>query len=961
MSSIFCCTLADPIGLGWANRRRRTIVAVQVAMQISSALMQAVGLFSGVETTSCPIPWLVFTIAPDLQRNLFGRLVPNDVHGVFYQNLKEVCNVTGSLATGGLEAEICESILEWRDDVHDYNELHLSGQLEMGFHIGVDSDLNVCNPSQVGPGTTCAEVFNAADDDYGQFEDLNVSLSLKKSGGCAHGCSLNATANGMCDLPCYVPACNWDNGECVGTIVDAKGDACNCTGTPGDGVCDESCNTEACNYDADDCACARLSLDNSDFTSVWSDCQLCAPPERGCTTLGSFTLDSSNAIPNPFDECDAVSHTQIVLNSVLLAFTLLRLIFQLCGFTRQHARLDIGKKGPAILTLLIPLLWGVAPMIHYRVDCVAQIDKVHCSSGADCVISWTSFGWYLSVVALCHFPFVLALDLIIPAGKWAVQSHQPPPPPSLEAGGKAGGGGDDHHDNRKSNKSTPPMPPMPQQRGWHQRRDEGYGTITFEVTWTPENPGDVETGNSAPRGESEADVGADADANASGGTDAAGASWHALEVERLEGSGSLELHFIGADGCLAADNNGLSDPYVMVLAVGKRSWDGVWGRPPRTHTATRTLSPRWDERLTFERLLLSDVVATPLHLRVRDHDSLKQGGIDDDLGQVRVSLAPLARTDTLAFSAVPLKPLTTWRSPGSVRSLASTRKLATPSSTGRAGRTSSSPLGSSSRQLRPPTKRAPLEVAATPTAPAAVAANAASAAAPPSLGSGVRVGSVFELPDDSSLRARVLVALSCAADEARARLERALGLCLVTCSEAGGRRLESTANWLVHLHSDLSGDLSSDLAEPASGDLQAYYTIATDGPRAGQTSAVPIPASQLMHLYRLGVLPRDMKVWPVIGGKAWRSLGAEVDALEEAGSPRRSAEDEAAAKARIIQGRVRARQVRRSAVGAASKQQREGAVLRIQRNIREISRQQAARHIQWRSRQRQSRRGGGPP
>jgi len=231
---------------------------------------------------------------------------------------------------------------------------------------------------------------------------------------------------------------------------------------------------------------------------------------------------------------------------------------------------------------------------------------------------------------------------------------------------------------------------------------------------------------------------------------------------------------------------------------------------------------------------------------------------------------------------------------------------------------------------------------------------------------GVWLGSVqsrifMEYAEGGSLRARVLVALSCAADEARARLERALGLCLVTCSEAGGRRLESTANWLVHLHSDLSGDLSSDLAEPASGDLQAYYTIATDGPRAGQTSAVPIPASQLMHLYRLGVLPRDMKVWPVIGGKAWRSLGAEVDALEEAGSPRRSAEDEAAAKARIIQGRVRARQVRRSAVGAASKQQREGAVLRIQRNIREISRQQAARHIQWRSRQRQSRRGGGPP
>ena len=89
--------------------------------------------------------------------------------------------------------------------------------------------------------------------------------------------------------------------------------------------------------------------------------------------------------------------------------------------------------------------------------------------------------------------------------------------------------------------------------------------------------------------------------------------------------GTMLVGLQSATDLLAADRNGLSDPYC------KLSWLGQKGR---SKVVYKSLAPTWDESFAFTGVL-HELLSCPLRLRVYDYDRL---GRDDPLGEARVEL-----------------------------------------------------------------------------------------------------------------------------------------------------------------------------------------------------------------------------------------------------------------------------------------------------------------------------------
>ena len=106
---------------------------------------------------------------------------------------------------------------------------------------------------------------------------------------------------------------------------------------------------------------------------------------------------------------------------------------------------------------------------------------------------------------------------------------------------------------------------------------------------------------------------------------------------RLAMTGRLECHVVRASHLMSSDANGTSDPYVT-LKVGKHK---AW----KSSVQQKTIHPVWDETYKLEGLSLAELAETNLIVRVFDKDFLGMG--DDRLGNKRVPLAPLARSDML--------------------------------------------------------------------------------------------------------------------------------------------------------------------------------------------------------------------------------------------------------------------------------------------------------------------------
>lgn len=113
--------------------------------------------------------------------------------------------------------------------------------------------------------------------------------------------------------------------------------------------------------------------------------------------------------------------------------------------------------------------------------------------------------------------------------------------------------------------------------------------------------------------------------------------WHDVPPRMLE-KGKLRVHLIGGSGLAAADNNGLSDPYVK-LTLGAMKH--------KSKTVHKTLDPKWEEAFEF-RGTLKELTAQRLRLETFDHDTFSK---DDPLGSVEVSLAALEVVDEKAVTA----------------------------------------------------------------------------------------------------------------------------------------------------------------------------------------------------------------------------------------------------------------------------------------------------------------------
>ncbi len=78
---------------------------------------------------------------------------------------------------------------------------------------------------------------------------------------CSPGCTMGDLGNQVCDIACYVNACDFDRGDCDNErpefLQEELGKFCSpgCTVDDlGDGFCDTACNNSACEFDRGDCA-----------------------------------------------------------------------------------------------------------------------------------------------------------------------------------------------------------------------------------------------------------------------------------------------------------------------------------------------------------------------------------------------------------------------------------------------------------------------------------------------------------------------------------------------------------------------------------------------------------------------------------------------------------------------------------------------------------------------------------
>ena len=108
---------------------------------------------------------------------------------------------------------------------------------------------------------------------------------------------------------------------------------------------------------------------------------------------------------------------------------------------------------------------------------------------------------------------------------------------------------------------------------------------------------------------------------------------------RPPSDGVVSVTVVGCKGLLAADSNGLSDPYVTV-GLGPAAGGGGGGRktPHRTKTVAGTLDPSFDESFDFSVKAAGPAEDYRLAIEVKDADKI---GKEDLLGLLAVDVGPV--------------------------------------------------------------------------------------------------------------------------------------------------------------------------------------------------------------------------------------------------------------------------------------------------------------------------------
>ena len=101
----------------------------------------------------------------------------------------------------------------------------------------------------------------------------------------------------------------------------------------------------------------------------------------------------------------------------------------------------------------------------------------------------------------------------------------------------------------------------------------------------------------------------------------------------------LQVRLVSATGLMAADSNGLSDPYARVRVAGTQQDSRV---------VPLTLDPVWDEDLHFE-ATVHELLSSSLSVEVRDRDRF---GKHDSLGVAHVDLGPVLAAELARSQAL---------------------------------------------------------------------------------------------------------------------------------------------------------------------------------------------------------------------------------------------------------------------------------------------------------------------
>ena len=99
------------------------------------------------------------------------------------------------------------------------------------------------------------------------------------------------------------------------------------------------------------------------------------------------------------------------------------------------------------------------------------------------------------------------------------------------------------------------------------------------------------------------------------------------KIADLEAEGTLYVQLLRARDLIAADDNGLSDPYAK-LALGEHK--------QRSRKKLRTLNPDWADEIFVFAGVLGQLISEPLRIVMWDFDLTSR---DDLLGSVEVELA----------------------------------------------------------------------------------------------------------------------------------------------------------------------------------------------------------------------------------------------------------------------------------------------------------------------------------
>ena len=113
-----------------------------------------------------------------------------------------------------------------------------------------------------------------------------------------------------------------------------------------------------------------------------------------------------------------------------------------------------------------------------------------------------------------------------------------------------------------------------------------------------------------------------------------------IEAPALGTYGVLSVRLHSAEGLMAADRNGYSDPYVK-LHLGNRKME-------RSDVCEMTLDPLWDQTFRFSGII-SAMLDEPLKLVLFDRDK-KIGDADDKLGEATFELSGLRTAYTVCLS-----------------------------------------------------------------------------------------------------------------------------------------------------------------------------------------------------------------------------------------------------------------------------------------------------------------------